>query len=60
MKIKNSKIISSLLLIVVAGLVGVLFYYSYISYNVYKERESSLRYILLIDKIDIGKRVKII
>ena len=52
MKIKNSKVISSLLLVVVAGLVGILLYYSSISYNIYKERESGLGHILLIDKIE--------
>ena len=52
MKIKNSKVISSILLVVVAGLVIVLSYYSFISYHTYKERESSREYILSIDKID--------
>jgi len=52
MKIKNSRIFSTIFMVIVAGLVSVLLYYTYLSYSGYRERNKNLEDILLIDKID--------
>ena len=52
MKIKNSKTISSLFMLVVAGLIVTLLYYTSLSYDTQIEKEDSLKSIKLINKID--------
>ena len=52
MKIKNNKISSLLFIAIVAGILSMLIYHTYLSYNSYKERSYAVEHITLIDKID--------
>jgi len=52
MRIKNSKTISSLFILVVVGLIAILLYYTSLSYDKQREKEDSFESVLLINKID--------
>jgi signal transduction histidine kinase/CheY-like chemotaxis protein len=52
MRIKNSKTISSLFILVVVGLIAILLYYTSLSYDKQREKEDSFESVLFINKID--------
>ncbi len=52
MRIKNSKTISSIFILVVVGLIVILLHYTTLSYEQQREKEDSFESVILINKID--------